>query len=60
MDSIAMFEAEAKRGQDPGVKALPAKALTHIKQNLKEIKPIAVRYEKEKHDQGASSERQGR
>jgi hypothetical protein len=27
---------------------------------FKEIKPIAMRYEKEKHDESASSERQGR
>jgi len=59
MDSVAMFEAEAKRGMDPDVKALASKALTHIKQHLKEIKPIAMRYEKEKQSENASSERQG-
>ena len=59
MDSVAMFEAEAKRGQDPDVKALASKALTHIKQHLKEIKPIAMRYEKEKQGESASHERQG-
>jgi len=58
MDAVAMFEAEAKRGQDPDVKALAAKSLTHIKQHLKEIKPIAMRYEKEKHEESASSGRQ--
>jgi predicted outer membrane protein len=59
MDSVAMFEAEAKRGQDPDVKALASQSLTHIKQHLKEIKPIAMRYEKEKHEESASSGRQG-
>ena len=59
MDSVAMFEAEAKRGQDPDIKALASKALPHIKEHLKEIKPIAMRYEKEKHDErSASSPRQ--
>ena len=48
MDSVAKFEAEAERGQDPDVKALAAKSLPHIKEHLKEIKPIAMRYEKEK------------
>jgi len=49
MDSVATFEAEAERGLDPDVKALASKSLTHIKQHLKEIKPIAMRYEKEEH-----------
>ena len=31
MESVAAFEAEAERGQDPDVKALAAKALPHIK-----------------------------
>ena len=48
MDSVATFEAEAERGQDPDVKALAAKALPHIKEHLKMIKPIAMRYEKDK------------
>jgi putative membrane protein len=60
MDAVAAFEAEAKRGQDPDIKALAAKALPHIKEHLKTIKPIAMRYEKEKHEESASSERQGR
>ena len=47
MDSVAMFEAEAERGQDPEVKALAAKALPHIKHHLATIKPIAMRYEQE-------------
>jgi len=49
MESMGTFEAEAERGQDPDVKALASKAVTHIKQHLKEIKPIAMRYEKEEH-----------
>ena len=60
MDAVATFEAEAKRGQDPDIKALAAKALPRIKLHLKEIKPIAMRYEKETHEESASSERQGR
>src|SRR5918998_1098059 len=47
MDSVAMFEAEAERGQDPAVKALAAKSLPHIKHHLAMIKPIAERYEKQ-------------
>jgi len=58
MDSVAKFEAEAERGQDPDVRALAAKALPHIKDHLKAIKPIAMKYEKEKPSTaGASSER---
>jgi len=45
MSSVATFEAEAERGQDPDIKALAAKSLTHIKGHLKEIKPIAMKYE---------------
>lgn len=44
-DSVATFEAEAERGQDPDMKALAAKSLPHIKEHLKMIKPIAQRYE---------------
>jgi putative membrane protein len=44
-DSVAMFEAEAERGQDPDMKALAAKALPRIKEHLKMIEPIAKRYE---------------
>ena len=40
------------------MKALAVKGLPHIKEHLKEIKPIAMRYEKEKPSTaGASSER---
>jgi len=47
MDSVAMFEAEAERRQDPEMKALAAKSLPHIKHHLATIKPIAMRYEQE-------------
>jgi putative membrane protein len=50
MASVAMYEAEAERGLDPDLKALAAKALPQIKEHLKTIKPIAMRYEKEKHE----------
>jgi putative membrane protein len=48
MDSVAIFEAQAERGQDPQIKAVAAKALPRIKEHLNMIKPIAMRYEKEK------------
>jgi len=48
MDSVAMFKAEAERGQDPDVKALAAKALPRIEEHLRMIKPIAMRYEHDK------------
>ena len=48
MDAVGIFEAEAERGQDAEVKALAAKALPHIKEHLKLIKPIAMKYEHEK------------
>ena len=55
MDAVAAFEAEAHRGRDPNIKALAAKALPVIKEHLKTIKPIAMRYEKEKsEDQSAA------
>ena len=54
METCAMFEAEAERGQDPAMKALAAKALPKIKEHLKMIKPIAMKYEKmETSDSGA-------
>ncbi len=55
MDAVAMFEAEAQRGQDPDIKALAASALPIIKEHLKTIKPIAMRYEKEKEKNEDSS-----
>jgi len=48
MDSVGMFEAEAERGQDPQIKAFAAKSLSHVKEHLNTIKPIAKKYEKEK------------
>jgi len=48
MEAVATFEAEAERGQDPDVKALASQALPKIKEHLRMIKPIAMRYEKEK------------
>ena len=48
MDAVAIFEAEAHRGQDPDIRALAASALPIIKEHLKTIKPIAMRYEKER------------
>jgi putative membrane protein len=48
MESVATFEAEAERGMDGTLKAVAAKALPHIKEHLAAIKPIAMKYEKEK------------
>jgi len=48
MEAVATFEAEAERGQDPEMKTLAARGLPHIKEHLKLIKPIAMRYETEK------------
>jgi len=48
MASLAAFEAEAERGQDAGMKALAAKGVPHIKEHLKMLKPIVMRYEEEK------------
>jgi len=56
LDAVGMFEAEAERGQDPQVKALAARSLPHIKEHLKAIKPIAMRYEKEKSSTEGASE----
>jgi len=53
MDSAAAFQAESERGQDPQVKALAAKSLPHIKDHLKTIKPIAMKYmDKDDNDGG--------
>lgn len=56
MDAVATFEAEAERGQDPQVKALAARVLPHIKGHLKMIRPIAMKYEKEKHEKEGADE----
>jgi putative membrane protein len=58
-EAVAMFQAEADRGQDPEIKAWAAKSLSHIKEHLKTIKPIAKRYETEKEkEEGASPTRE--
>jgi len=54
MESVANFEAEAERGQDPDVKAWAAKTLPKIKDHLKMIKPIAMKYDKDKSDDNSS------
>jgi len=54
MDSVAKFEAESERGQDPDVKGLASQALTHIKEHLATIKPIAMKYEKDNSGQPGS------
>jgi len=54
MDAVGTFEAEAERGQDPQVKALAAKALPHIKDHLRAIRPLAMKFEKEKHNDDAN------
>jgi putative membrane protein len=60
MEAVATFKAEAERGRDPQMKALAARALPKIEEHLHMIKPIATRYEKEKHErQAAHSGRQG-
>jgi len=48
--TVAAFEAEAERGQDPEMKAWAAKTLPHLKAHTKEIKPIAMHYEKMKEE----------
>lgn len=48
MDTIAKFEAEAERGQDPDMKAFAAKTLPHIIGHTTQLKPIAMPYEKKK------------
>lgn len=54
MDAVGMFEAEAQRGQDPDMRALAAKALPHIKEHLRMIEPIAMKY-KERSDSTTTS-----
>lgn len=45
LEAVGVFEAEAKRGQDPEVKALAAKALPKIKEHLSMLKPIVMKYD---------------
>ncbi|HWE40711.1 MAG TPA: DUF4142 domain-containing protein [Isosphaeraceae bacterium] len=47
MGTLAAFEAEARRGQDADIKALASRAVPHIKDHLRQIKPIAQRYMKD-------------
>jgi putative membrane protein len=47
MEAVATFEAEAERGQDADLRAFASRALPRIKEHLKTIKPIAMKYEKE-------------
>jgi putative membrane protein len=54
MEAVAAFEAEAERGQDPAMKSFAAKELPHIKEHLKSIKQIAMKFEKEKDKQNES------
>lgn len=51
LEAMGVFEAEAKRGQDPELKALAAKALPKIKEHLNMLKPIAKKYEEERQGQ---------
>lgn len=55
MATVAAFETEAERGQDPEVKAWAAKTLPELKEHLHEIKPIAMHYEKMKHEKEGKS-----
>jgi len=58
MEAVAAFEAEAERGQDSEVRALAEKALPKIKEHLQQIKPIAMKYEKEmKREKSDSSDK---
>jgi putative membrane protein len=57
MQAVAAFEAEAERGQDPAMKSFAAKELPHIKEHLKAIKPIAMKFEKEKENESEKSEK---
>ena len=56
MAALAAFEAEAERGQDPQIKAFAAKTLHHIREHLKTVMPIAMKYEKEKHSAEGNQE----
>jgi len=47
LDAVAAFEAESERGLDAETRAFAAKVLPTIKDHLKTIKPIAMRYDKE-------------
>jgi putative membrane protein len=44
MEACALFEAEAERGADRDITAFASKGLAHIKEHLRNIKPIAKKY----------------
>lgn len=50
IEALEAFESEAERGQDPEMKALASRSLSHIKEHLKTIKSIAMKFEKEHSD----------
>jgi putative membrane protein len=47
METVAAFEAESERGLDPQIKAFAARALPQIKEHLAQIKPIAMKLDKD-------------
>jgi len=53
--ALAAYEAESQRGQDPNMKAFAAKAIPHIKEHLKTIKPICEKLCKEHEDRESKS-----
>jgi putative membrane protein len=57
LQALAAFEAEAERGQDATMKAFASKSLPHIKEHLKTIKPIVMRFEKEKENGSEKAEK---
>jgi putative membrane protein len=48
IDSVNTYESEAQRGLDADTKAFAARALPNIRQHLRMIKPIAMRYDTER------------
>jgi putative membrane protein len=57
MQAVAAFEAEAERGQDPTMKSFASKALPRIKEHLKTIKPIVMKFENESEKAEKSAEK---
>lgn len=53
MEAVEMLTAESERGLDPHMKALAAKMLPHVKDHLKQIKPIAQKYMKDMEHEGS-------
>ncbi len=53
MDAVSMYEAEAERGMDNETKAFAARTLPHLKDHLKQIRPIAMKYMSDKDDDSA-------